>query len=98
MLRVTTENEGELLLRLEGKLAGPHVEVVRECWERQLALAGGRAVRVDLRGLTCVDAAGKACLADMSTRGAQFIARDCLTKAMVAEISERTRCTDQQSE
>jgi anti-anti-sigma regulatory factor len=43
-------------------------------------------VCVDLTGVTYIDAAGKARLAEMHEQGAQFIAGDCVTKALVAEI------------
>jgi hypothetical protein len=41
---------------------------------------------VDLTGVTHVDADGKARLAEMHGQGARFIAGDCVTKALVAEI------------
>jgi len=41
---------------------------------------------VDLTDVTYIDAAGKARLAEMHAQGAQFIAGDCATKAVVAEI------------
>ena len=46
------------------------------------------AVRFDLAGVTCIDAAGKAYLAAMHRQGAEFVAADCLTKAIVAEITK----------
>ena len=36
--------------------------------------------------MTSIDAAGRACLAALHQQGAEFIAADCLTKAVVAEI------------
>ena len=44
-------------------------------------------LRLDLTGVTFIDAAGKACLAAMHRQGAEFIAADCLTKDIVAEIA-----------
>jgi hypothetical protein len=43
---------------------------------------------VDLTGVTSIDPAGKACLAAMHRQGAEFVAADCLTKAIVAEITQ----------
>jgi hypothetical protein len=43
-------------------------------------------ISVDLTGVTYIDAAGRAQLADMHEKGAQFIADDCMTKAVVEEI------------
>jgi anti-anti-sigma regulatory factor len=89
MLRITVHDKPEsLTFQLEGRLAGPWVRVAEEC--RQRVLAGRRrpAVRFDLAGVTFIDAAGKAYLADMHCLGAELVAVDCLTKAIVAEISK----------
>ena len=43
MLRITTETKkGKTLLRLEGKIAGPHVATLEQCW-RELTLATPKA-------------------------------------------------------
>jgi anti-anti-sigma regulatory factor len=89
MLRITIHNNLEsLTFQLEGRLAGAWVLEVEEC--RQRTLAGHRrpAIRFDLVGVTFIDDAGKAYLADMHRQGAQFVAADCLTRAIVAEITE----------
>ena len=88
MLRITLHDRPEALtFQLEGRLAGPWVRVLQECW--QSALAGRRqsALRVDLTEVTSIDAAGRACLAALHRRGAEFIAADCLTRAVVDEIT-----------
>jgi hypothetical protein len=88
MLRITVHDTPEsLTFQLEGRLARPWVEEVEKC--RQRTLSGRRcpAVRFDLVGVTFIDAAGKAYLRDMHRQGAEFVAADCLTKAVVAEIT-----------
>jgi len=88
MLRITTHDKGSFLsLQLEGRLAGPWVAILRDCWERQLARSGGQTINVDLRAVTFVDAAGRALLAEMSRQNARFHARDCQMKAILAEIA-----------
>jgi len=89
MLRITIhDNPESLTFQLEGRLAGSWVREVEKC--RQRALAGRRrpVVRFDLTGVTFVDDAGKTCLAAMHRLGAEFVAADCLTKAIVAEIAD----------
>ena len=89
MLRITVhDNPESLTFQLEGGLAGSWVREVEDC--RQRALAGRRrpAVRFDLTGVTFIDAAGKAYLAAMHRQGAEFVAADCLTRAVVAEITK----------
>jgi hypothetical protein len=58
-----------------------------ECWQSALARQQQPIVRVDLTEVTAIDAAGRACLAALHRRRAEFIAADCLTKAVVAEIT-----------
>jgi hypothetical protein len=67
-------------LRLEGALVGAWVKELRDCW--QSALPG----RVDLSGVTYVDAGGKELLADMHRQGIELIARGCMMRAIVAEL------------
>ena len=87
MLRITVHKKsGTLTFQLEGRLAGPWVPVLEECWEGALARQRNSLLRVDLTEVTSIDAAGRACLAAMHRQGAEFVAADCLTKAVVAEI------------
>ena len=61
---------------------------LEQCWRSLFDGANRPTVCVDLTGVTYIDAAGKARLAEMHEQGAQFIAGDCVTKAVVAEIVE----------
>jgi hypothetical protein len=89
MLRITVHDKpGALTLQLEGRLAGPWVQVLDECWQSALACRRQPIVRVDLTEVTSIDASGRACLEALHRRGAKFIAADCLTKAVVAEITK----------
>ena len=88
MLRITIhDNLESLTFQLEGRLAGAWVREVEECRQRTLAGRRRPAVRFDLAGVTFIDAAGKAYLADMHRQRAEFVAAGCLTKAIVAEIT-----------
>jgi ABC-type transporter Mla MlaB component len=86
MLRITTHEKGDLVvLKLEGRLTGPWVAILRDCWQSRLAHPG-QMVQVDLRGVTFVGAAGRALLAEMSRQNAKFSAGGCEMKAILAEI------------
>lgn len=88
MLRITIhDNRQALTFQLEGRLAGPWVRELAECWQRTLSRQSKAACRVDLTGVTFIDDAGKACLAAMHRQGAEFVAADCETRAVVAEIT-----------
>jgi anti-anti-sigma regulatory factor len=89
MLRITVhKNLESLTFQLEGKLAGLWVRELEECRQSTLASQRKPVLRFDLTGVTFVDAAGKAYLADMHRQGAELVAVDCLTKAIVAEIAK----------
>ncbi len=90
MLRITTDqNADAATLRLEGRLEGPWVAVLEECWSHALHTLDGRRIRVDLNGLMFVDAHGKARLAQMHAQGAELLGDDLETKALVLEIKTR---------
>ena len=102
MLRITVHDKpGALTFQLEGRLAGPWVRVLEECWQSALACQLQPTLRVDLTGVTSIDPAGRARLAAMHHEGAEFVAADCLTKAVLAEIigspaggADEGGCTD----
>ena len=87
MLRITVhDNPRSVTFQLEGSLAGPWLRELEECWQSTLARQHEAVVRLDLTGTTSISAAGKAFLAGLHRQGAEFVAADCLTKAVVAEI------------
>jgi anti-anti-sigma regulatory factor len=93
MLRITIHDSPRALtFQLEGRLAGPWVRELEECWQSTLARQRQRILCVDLTGVTFIDAAGQACLAAMYRQGAEFVAADCLTRAVVAEITQAPEC------
>jgi ABC-type transporter Mla MlaB component len=89
VVRITVhDNLESLTFQLEGTLAGPWVRELEECRRRTLTGRRRLAVRFDLAGVTFIDAAGEAYLADMYRQGAEFVAVNCLTIAVVAEITK----------
>jgi len=89
-MRITVhDHRGSLTFQLEGCLAGPWVRELEACWQSTLAGQRRPVLRVDLTGVAFIDAAGKACLAALHRQGAEFVAADCLTKAVVAEITQK---------
>ena len=87
MLRITVHDAPRAItFKLEGRLSGPWLQEFEQSWRRTLVCEEKAVLRVDLTGLTYVDEAGKACLATLHRHGFEFIANDCLTKDIVAEI------------
>jgi anti-anti-sigma regulatory factor len=90
MLRITADDQARVLtFRLEGRLEGPWVRELQQCWRSMLEAVTRPTISVDLTGVTYIDAAGKAQLAVMHEQGAQFIADDCMTNAVVEEVVGR---------
>jgi CBS domain-containing protein len=90
MLRITVHSEpGSLTFQLEGSLVGPWVRELEACWQTTVTGRRVQPLLLDLTGVTYVDAAGEACLAALHRQGAEFVAADCLMKAVVAEITGR---------
>src|SRR5688572_24988593 len=88
MLRITVHDETEsLTLQLEGGLAGPWVQEAENCWQRTLAGQPKPVVRIDLAGVTIIDAAGKAFLAAAHSQGGTLVASGCMMRAVVAELT-----------
>jgi ABC-type transporter Mla MlaB component len=92
MLRITVHDQPEaLLFQLEGRLGREGVKALEECWQTAVTREH-KALRVDLTEVTAIDAVGRVCLIALHRQGAEFIAADCLTKAIVAEISQEHDC------
>jgi hypothetical protein len=68
----------------------PWLHELDACWQETLSNGRKHPVLIDLTGVTFVDKDGKAWLTAKSQFGATFIAADCLTKAIVQEIAEKS--------
>jgi anti-anti-sigma regulatory factor len=71
---------------VEGRLVGPWVTELARCWAGVTDTHDARSVRVDLEGVTFIDAAGKALLRSMHSQGAALRASGCMTRAILEEI------------
>jgi hypothetical protein len=86
MLKISKRSDGAVtILDLEGKLAGPWVDELEHCWEG--SAADKKDVRVVLEAVTFIDAAGKKLLTEMHRQGVELVARGCMTKAIVEQIT-----------
>ncbi|HXJ07509.1 MAG TPA: TolC family protein [Candidatus Acidoferrum sp.] len=89
MLRITTEKKrGKTILSVEGRLAGPWVAALEQCWRERKQ---DEKLAVDLCGVSFIDAAGKLLLKDIYQQGGRLIADGCLNQAIVQEIEGRER-------
>ncbi len=101
MLRITVHDNPQIFtFQIEGRLGGPWVQELEECWRATRDSRCQPVFRIDLTDVTSIDAAGRACLAELHRQGAELVADDCLTKDLVAEIiqsaeserKEKTEC------
>jgi outer membrane protein len=93
MLRITTEiKRGKLTLYIEGRLTGPWVGALEQCW-RELSERGERQkFYINLCGVSFIDDSGKVLLKEMHRQGGELIAEGCLNQAIVNEIvSKKTK-------
>jgi outer membrane protein len=77
------------VLKVEGRVAGPWVKELEQAWERAREARDGGEVAVDLSRATFIDAEGKALLERMHRGGSRLVARGCLTRTIVEEITAR---------
>lgn len=87
MLKITMHSDARsVLFTLEGRLAGPWVHELAQCWKKMTAGPAGSCVKIDLTGVTYIDAEGKTLLAEMYRHGAEFQTAGCLTTCIIEDI------------
>jgi ABC-type transporter Mla MlaB component len=93
MLRITIHDRSrELRMKLEGKLSGPWVAELRQCWLTASSTTAGRATSVDLGEVDFVDAEGQTLLADMIEQGVRLDAATPLIQALLDAGPGRMVC------
>lgn len=89
MLKITSHHDPvrqDRSLIIEGRLAGPWVEELRTYCRRTFD-SQRPCTRIDLTGVTFVDAEGKALLTQLWQQGTQLRASGCLTRCVIEEIT-----------
>jgi len=93
MLKITCQNEdGNVVIQVEGKLAGPWVKELEGCW-RSVAAKQTHPVRVDLTAVSFIDEAGEDLLRTMHQEHVELKARGCFNTCLIQGIrhSEQNR-------
>lgn len=89
MLRITTETKrGKTIFSVEGRIAGPQVATLEQCWRELFAASPKQKYVINLCGVSFIDNAGKVLLREMHRLGAELQAEGCLNQAIVDEISK----------
>jgi anti-anti-sigma regulatory factor len=91
---VTIQQSGSkgVIMKIEGKIAGPKVSALNESWQDLAPFLGQRKLLVDLRGVTHIDGTGRNLLADIHSKaGAAFLADTPHTKYFEEEAQRGVR-------
>src|SRR6266852_364364 len=92
MLRITTQKKrGKTVLSIEGRLAGPLVSTLEQCWRELRGASPDEKLHLNLCGVSFIDAAGKMLLKEIHRQGGRLIAEGCLNQAIVDEIVAREK-------
>src|SRR5579864_2102604 len=93
MLKITIHDcAAELRFRLEGRLCGPWVDELRQCWRTAASTTVGRATVLDLRDVDFVDTAGQALMSEMHAGDVRLLAVTPLIQAIVEEVRGASGC------
>jgi len=91
MLRITTNRKrGKVTLSVEGRLAGPSLGTLEQCWRELRTGSPDEKFSVDLCGVSFIDGGGKVLLKEIHRQGGRLIAEGCLNQAIVREIADQT--------
>jgi hypothetical protein len=93
MLKITIhDSASEFRIRLEGRLSGPWVGELRQCWRTAASTTGGRTTVLDLREVDFVCPDGQQLVSEMHREGVRLMATTPLIQAMIEEISRTSGC------
>jgi anti-anti-sigma regulatory factor len=90
MMKIQTrESGGELVLQVEGRLAGAFVPELESCWNAARIRQPNWKISVDLKNVTCVDRAGRSLLYSMYKQGVEFQQAGLAVQDILAQVMEQ---------
>ena len=93
MMRIQVkEFDDQLILQVEGRLAGAFVPELENCWQAARANQPNRKISVDLKGVTCVDRAGRYLLLLMHGNGVGFLRAGLAIQDILEQVMEPPEC------
>jgi len=93
MLKITIhDSAAEFRFHLEGRLSGPWVEELRQCWHTAASTTGGRTTVLDLCDVDFIDPAGQRLLTEMHAREVRLVADTPLIEAVIEEVCRASGC------
>jgi anti-anti-sigma regulatory factor len=93
MMKIETqEYGGQLVLQVQGRLAGAFAAELESCWRKAQSAEPGRQISVDLKNVTCVDRAGRYLLQMMHRNGVPFLRAGLAVQDILEQIMEQPEC------
>jgi anti-anti-sigma regulatory factor len=86
------ELDGELVLQVEGRLAGAFVPELENCWQAARASQPNRKISVDLKSVSCFDRAGRSLLQLMHRDGLSFLRVGLAIQDILEQVMEAPEC------
>jgi anti-anti-sigma regulatory factor len=92
LLRITIDETGQtMVIKLEGRVAGPWVAEVSDTWTAAAPRLAARKLSLDLREVTYLDAGAARVLGDIYAQtGAEFVTSTPWTQYLAEEIMRGT--------
>jgi len=88
----TKDVSGQLILQVEGRLAGAFVPELERCWRTARAEQPNRKISLDLKSVTCVDVAGRRLLQSMHDAGVDFLGARLATQDILDQLTTPCDC------
>jgi anti-anti-sigma regulatory factor len=92
----TTDRDGQLILQVEGRLAGAFVPELENCWQTARAERPNRKISVDLKSVTCIDRTGRYLLQLMHSNGVGFERAGLAIQDILEQVMEQPDCKPEQ--
>jgi anti-anti-sigma regulatory factor len=86
------ELDDQLILQVEGRLAGAFVPELEQCWQNARRSQPNRKVSVDLKNVTCVDRSGRYLLQLMHSNGVGFLRAGLAIQDILEQVMEQPEC------
>ena len=93
MMKIQTkELDDQLILQVEGRLAGAFVPELETCWQAARSNRPNRQISVDLKSVTCIDRAGRRLLQSMHSSGVGFLRAGLAIQDILEQVMEQPEC------
>jgi anti-anti-sigma regulatory factor len=93
MMKIQTrELDDQLILEVEGRLSGPFVPELENCWRAARASQPGRKISLDLKNVICIDRAGRRLLESMHSDGVAFLRPGLAVQDVLEQVMEQHKC------